>query len=122
MEEKRRFIRFDAAGNCRILQGSAAIDGQLVDLSLGGIQVRTSALVDESRKVRMTFELADLPRNTVIGASATVVRAPGDYVGLRFDGVDGISAERLRHWIRGRHDDEEAYRRELLVSRGLPVA
>ncbi len=123
MQEKRRYVRFPASGTCRIREGNIESPGQLVDLSLGGVQIRTGSLVSDDQTIRMTLELESLPGGNVIGANGTVVRAPGGAVGVRFDGVDSISGRRLEHWVGQQHENPEQFQAELddLRSKGRIV-
>ncbi|MFW5839045.1 MAG: PilZ domain-containing protein [Planctomycetota bacterium] len=117
MQEKRQYVRFDAIGSCTIEEEGVKTGGLLVDLSLGGAQIQTGALVCEDQKVRMSLQLNDMPTSNVISARGTIVRAPGDRVGVRFDAVDNISGCRLEHWVGLKHEDPGRYDRELQTLR-----
>jgi hypothetical protein len=118
MEEKRQYVRVPCRGQARIVDGQTEIDGELVDVSIGGACIRTTALLDADKRCKVQLEFGDMPGRNVVAASGTVVRTPTGQVGVRFDGVDNISAGRLFHWMGQNHPDQRKFEQEMVRVRG----
>jgi hypothetical protein len=118
VEEKRQFVRVPCTAKAQILDADFSSEADLVDVSIGGALMRTGALLPEDTRVQVQFQFQDMPGDNVISAKATVVRTPGKYVGVRFDGVDDISAGRLLHWMSRNHPEPQKFEQEMVRVRG----
>ena len=78
------------------------MDAELVNLSRGGIGVRTKANLQPGESVRVRFSLPG--RKLVVQAQTAVAwrKANGD-VGLRFEDLPQASQEELQLWLEGRY-------------------
>ena len=78
------------------------MDAELLNLSRGGIGVRTKADLQIGEAVRLRFSLPG--RKLVVQAQAAVAwRRPNGDVGLRFEELTQTSHEELQLWLEGRY-------------------
>jgi hypothetical protein len=118
MDEKRQYVRVPCKGDARIVDSDLTVEAEIVDVSIGGALIRTSALLEEDSRLQVQFQMRDMPPDNIISAKATVVRTPGKYVAVRFDGVDNISAGRLFHWMSRNHPEPRKFEQEVVRVRG----
>ncbi len=78
------------------------MDGELLNVSRGGIGVRTKSILQIGETVQLRFSLPG--RKLVVQAQAAVAwrRANGE-VGLRFEELTQTSHEELQLWLEGRY-------------------
>jgi hypothetical protein len=112
--DKRRFTRIKGAGFVTLRCGSIDATGELEDISLKGMLVRTHCLFPLKQKLEVVLQLRDMPRGTGIGVKGTVVRTwPNGVIAVAFEGMDNLSFGRLRHWIEKNYPNPERLEEEL---------
>jgi hypothetical protein len=78
------------------------MEGELLNVSRGGIGVRTKADLQTGEVVRLRFSLPG--RQLVVQARAAVAwRRPNGDVGLRFDEIAKASQDELQLWLESRY-------------------
>lgn len=78
------------------------MDAELVNVSRGGIGVRTKEALQVGEVLRLNFALPG--RELMVQARATVAwRAPNGHVGMRFEEIAAASREELQLWLAGRY-------------------
>ena len=78
------------------------MDAELLNVSRGGIGVRTKANLEPGEAVRLRFSLPG--RKLVVQAQAAVAwRRPNGDVGLRFHEIAQDSQDELQLWLEGRY-------------------
>ncbi len=83
MQDQRRHqrIRFGTAPTIRIGYGGVVGSGEIENLSLSGLMVRTEMALEMSRQIGCEFQIFDSP---VIDVPATVISRVGNLFGMRF--------------------------------------
>ncbi len=78
------------------------MDAELLNVSRGGIGVRTKADLQAGEIVRLRFSLPG--RKLVVQAQAAVAwRRPNGDIGLRFEEIPQTSQDELQLWLEGRY-------------------
>jgi DNA-binding response OmpR family regulator len=78
------------------------MDAELVNVSRGGIGVRSKESLQVGEALQLKFSLPG--RNLVVQARATVAwQRPNGYVGIRFEEMAAASLEELQLWLAGRY-------------------
>lgn len=97
-----RYHRHALQARVSMVANRQHMDAELLNVSRGGIGVRTKAELQPGENVRLRFSLPG--RKLVVQAQAAVAwrRANGD-VGLRFDEIAKESQDELQLWLEGRY-------------------
>jgi DNA-binding response OmpR family regulator len=78
------------------------LDAELVNVSRGGIGVRSKVALRVGEALQLQFSLPG--RDLVVQARATVAwQKPNGYVGMRFEEIPAASLEELQLWLAGRY-------------------
>lgn len=97
IHELRRYVRLPVVGEATVEAGARSTAVMTMEISAGGMSVKSGAPLPSDDIVRLTVTLPDLPRTTV---KARVCWArPGDQMyGLRFEATDP-GRIKIRNWI-----------------------
>jgi DNA-binding response OmpR family regulator len=97
-----RYHRHALQAHVSMVANRRHMDGELLNVSRGGIGVRTKADLQAGEMVRLRFSLPG--RKLVVQAQAAVAwRRPNGDVGLRFDEIPKASQDELQLWLEGRY-------------------
>lgn len=97
-----RYHRHALQAHVSMVANRRHMDGELLNVSRGGIGVRTKADLRAGEIVRLRFSLPG--RKLVVQAQAAVAwRRPNGDVGLRFDEIQKASQDELQLWLEGRY-------------------
>ncbi len=105
--EKRRFSRVDFTVKALVASGDAAFRGEVDNLSLHGIFIRTDQRLPLGATAEITIGLADVEPEIVIHVSATVARHTPEGIGFEFGKIDVDSFTHLRSIISYRKGDAD---------------
>jgi len=97
-----RYHRHALQAHVSMVADPRHIDAELLNVSRGGIGVRTKADLQTGEVVRLRFSLPG--RKLVVQAQAAVAwRRPNGDIGLRFDEIAKASQDELQLWLEGRY-------------------
>lgn len=97
-----RYHRHALQAHVSMVANRRHMDGELLNVSRGGIGVRTKANLEAGEVVRLRFSLPG--RKLVVQAQAAVAwRRPNGDIGLRFDEIPKASQDELQLWLEGRY-------------------
>ncbi|TWJ19102.1 PilZ domain-containing protein [Geobacter argillaceus] len=108
--EKRNFTRVKLNADVSLECDGSSLSGEVDDISLKGMYVRTSMLVPLSKPVRVT--VTDYPYAD-IGLDARVIRLGGNGVGLEIHKMTVESFVRLRDLIMHQAADPDVVMNEV---------
>lgn len=114
MEEKRRFTRVALKTRAAVTGASSKVEGEVENLSLSGVYVRTPGRLAVGEDVHVAMLLSGPSTELSVELAATVVRQDDDGFGLRFD-TQKFSFDafvHLRNVIAYQRDDDEETARE----------
>lgn len=97
LNEFRRYVRVPIITEVQLKSGSSRYEGSSVDLSGGGMSLRTNSKLKIGETVEVSFTL---PRNQNFSCSAAVcwAKSDGQLIGIRFNRSDD-RREPIRRWI-----------------------
>ena len=97
-----RYHRQALQARVSMVANRQSMDADLVNLSRGGLGVRTKANLQPGDSVRVRFSL---PGRTLVLQAQTAVawRKPNGDVGLRFEELPQASHDELQLWLEGRY-------------------
>jgi hypothetical protein len=97
-----RYHRHALQAHVSMVANRRQMDAELLNVSRGGIGVRTKADLQTGEVVRLRFSLPG--RKLVVQAQAAVAwRRPNGDIGLRFDEIAKASQDELQLWLEGRY-------------------
>jgi len=97
-----RYHRQAVHAGVSISANKKRLDAELVNVSRGGIGVRSKESLPVGEALELKFSLPG--RNLVLQARATVAwQKPNGYVGMRFEEIPAASVEELQLWLAGRY-------------------
>jgi len=97
-----RYHRHALQAHVSMVANRRHMDAELLNVSRGGVGVRTKAELQPGEHVRLRFSLPG--RKLVVQAQAAVAwRRPNGDVGLRFDEIPKDSQDELQLWLEGRY-------------------
>jgi DNA-binding response OmpR family regulator len=97
-----RYHRHALQAHVSLVANRRHMEAELLNVSRGGIGVRTKADLQTGEVVRLRFSLPG--RKLVVQARAAVAwRRPNGDVGLRFDEIAKTSQDELQLWLEGRY-------------------
>jgi hypothetical protein len=111
--EKRQFSRilFDCDVSIRV--GNTAISGQIENLSLQGVLLRTAHPFNLQDIVDIKLQLSGDPDPLVLELQGIVVRCEEGKAGVHFTGMDPDSFVHLKNIVAYNQGDEAVVREEL---------
>lgn len=98
VHELRRYVRLPMVTEVTVDYGRASFRATSVEISAGGMSMKSEARLDKEQTVEVSFSLP--PQNRLVLTRATVCwkRAEADMTGLRFDPTDERRLE-VKRWI-----------------------
>jgi len=97
-----RYHRHALQAHVSMVANRRHMEAELLNVSRGGIGVRTKADLQTGELVRLRFSLPG--RKLVVQAQAAVAwRRPNGDIGLRFDEIAKASQDELQLWLEGRY-------------------
>jgi len=105
--EKRRFSRVDFTVKALITAGTTVFRGEVDNLSLHGIFIKTDQRLPLGSAAEITIGLAEVEPEIVIHVTATVARHTPDGLGFEFGKIDVDSFTHLRSIISYRKGDAD---------------
>jgi PilZ domain-containing protein len=106
--EKRRFTRVDFVINALVKYDATAFRGEVENLSLHGIFIKTDQSMPVGTTADITICLAEMEPEILINLSARVVRVGDGGIGFKFDRIDLDSFTHLRSIISYRKGDADS--------------
>lgn len=97
LHEFRRYVRIPVITEVAVVAGQRHISTSSVDLSSGGISLKTPEEIAPATPVEVSFALLTLPRIWVRG-SVSWTKPAGKLVGVRFDPTDDRRLK-VREWV-----------------------
>jgi hypothetical protein len=110
--EKRRFTRVDFVINALVKYDATAFRGEVENLSLHGIFIKTDQRMPLDTTADITICLAELEPEILINLSAKAVRIDDGGIGFKFDRIDVDSFTHLRSIISYRKGDADSVMNE----------
>jgi len=100
VHELRRYVRLPVVTEVRVEYPQGSFRGNSVEISAGGLSMRTDIRLAKEQPVEVTFSLP--PNGKVVVSRATVCwkREAADMLGIRFDPTDERRLE-VKRWIDG---------------------
>ncbi len=105
--EKRQFSRVDFTVKALVAAGTTAFRGEVDNLSLHGIFIKTDQRLPLGTESVITIGLADVEPEIVIHVTATVARHTPEGIGFEFGKIDVDSFTHLRSIISYRKGDAD---------------
>ncbi len=105
--EKRRFSRVDFTVKALVAAGATAFRGEVDNLSLHGIFIKTDQRLPVGTEANITIGLADVEPEIVIHVAAAVARLTPEGIGFEFGKIDVDSFTHLRSIISYRKGDAD---------------
>ncbi len=99
MHNQRKFTRATFSLQAELDHRGKISQGEVVNLSLQGLLVRTRATIQPGEPLRITLRVTGQTSSLAIHADATAVRATAEGVAVRFEKVDLDSYIHLRHLL-----------------------
>ncbi len=112
--EKRRFSRVDFTVKALVAAGDTAFRGEVDNLSLHGIFIKTDQRLPLGTEVDITIGLAEVEPEIVIHVQATVARHTEEGIGFEFGKIDVDSFTHLRSIISYRKGDADVVMDEFI--------
>lgn len=100
VHELRRYVRLPMVTEVKVDYGRASFQATSVEISAGGMSMKSEARLDKEQTVEVSFSLP--PQGKLVLTRATVCwkRPQADMTGLRFDPTDERRLE-VKRWIDG---------------------
>jgi hypothetical protein len=114
MERQRRFTRVDFTVNALVKGEDTAFRGEVTNLSLHGIFIRTDTSMPVGSPAEVTICLTEIRPEVLIHVNATVVRCEPDGIALKFARIDVDSFTHLRSIIAYQKGDGDAVMDEFI--------
>lgn len=112
--EKRRFSRVDFTVKALVAAGDTAFRGEVDNLSLHGMFIKTDQRLPLGAAAEITIGLAEVQPEIVIHVSATVARETPEGLGFEFGKIDVDSFTHLRSIISYQKGDADAVMDEFI--------
>ncbi len=98
VHELRRYVRLPVVTTVKVEYGEGAFRANSVEISAGGMSMKTDIRLEKEQPVEVTFSLP--PDGQIIVSRATVCwkREAADMIGIRFDPTDERRLE-VKRWI-----------------------
>jgi hypothetical protein len=98
VHELRRYVRLPIVTAVRVNYGAATFRANSVEISAGGMSMRTDIRLDKEHAVEVTFTLPNGGRTLTVRANVCWRRDAVDMLGIRFDCNDDRRLE-VKRWI-----------------------
>ena len=99
LENKRKLSRVDFKVEALVKAADSTIKGEVKDISLHGVFIRTAETMPVGTPVELTIYLTILPPCIVVNVKGVVVRSLEDGIGCTFDKIDAESFAHIRSII-----------------------
>lgn len=96
--ERRRFRRVPHTSKIHLKSEKESVDGQTIDISLGGALVRASRLLPVPSSVQLSLHLAHDSR-PVVGLGSVMRTIGDDKMGIQFDRLTLAESARLQEFL-----------------------
>ena len=106
--EKRRFTRVDFTINALVQYGEHSFRGEVENVSLHGILIRTDQPMPLGTRADITICLSEMEPQILIQLSAVAVRTTENGIAFQFDRIDIDSFTHLRSIISYQKGDADA--------------
>src|SRR6266568_2540522 len=106
--EQRRFSRVDFVINALVKYDDTAFRGEVENLSLRGIFIKSDRVLEIGTPAEITIGLTSVEPEIVIQVDATVVRVEEGGIGFQFAKLDVDSFSHLRSIISYRQGDADS--------------
>lgn len=114
MERQRRFTRVDFTVNALIKGEDAVFRGEVANLSLHGIFIKTDQFLPVGSLVEITICLTEVQPEVVIHVNAVIVRSDARGIAFQFAKIDVDSFTHLRSIIAYQKGDGDAIMEEFI--------
>ena len=98
VHELRRYVRLPVVTEVRVDYGQGSFRANSVEISAGGMSMRTDVRLAKEQPVEVTFSLPPNSKMVVARASVCWKRDAADMIGIRFDPTDERRLE-VKRWI-----------------------
>lgn len=96
--DRRRFRRIDVQSKVILKAGEGEVEGQTVNISLGGILAKCSRVFPEGSSLQ--FRLFLEPGNKTVSGSGTIMNTrDGNLMGMQFDRLAPAEIEKLQEFL-----------------------
>jgi hypothetical protein len=98
VHELRRYIRLPVVTEVKVDHGQGSFCANSVEISAGGLSIRTDVRLAREQAVEVTFSLPPNSKTVVSRATVCWKRDDVDMIGIRFDHSDERRLE-VKRWI-----------------------